>query len=149
MKRFGLYSIICFIVAGLFVLASPVAFAQEKLPWDGIVELSTGSVAAGVGFSWGGGTLTYMGKKFEFKVEGLSVGTVGIAKATAIGKVYNLKEVADFSGNYAALSAGVTIGGGGAGLTMRNQKGVILDIVSTEQGVNFTLATSGLKVELK
>jgi hypothetical protein len=149
MKRFGVYGIICFLVAGFFVLASPVAFAQDKMPWDGTVELSTGSVAAGVGFSWGGGTLTFMGKKYPFKVDGLSVGSVGITNATAVGKVYNLKDVADFAGNFSALSVGMTVGGGGTGLTMKNQKGVILDIVSTEQGVNFTLAASGLKIELK
>src|SRR5262245_17844452 len=34
-------------------------------------------------FSWGHGTLTYQGKQFRVKVEGLSVGEVGVTQASA------------------------------------------------------------------
>ncbi len=138
-------------VAALFVLSGTLAFAQsEKLPWDGLVELSTGSIAAGIGFSWGGGTLTLAnGQKFPIKVDGLSVGSVGISEASAWGKVYNLKKVEDFAGTYVALDIGVTVGGGGAAATMKNQNGVILDLYSTNAGVKFTLGTGGVKISLK
>ncbi|MEM5789642.1 MAG: hypothetical protein AAGU11_20200 [Syntrophobacteraceae bacterium] len=150
MKKSKILMVICLLVAGLFTLTQGVeTLAQEKMPWDGTVELSTGSVAAGVGLSWGGGTLTYNGKQYKFKVDGLSVGSVGIQNAAARGKVYNLKNVADFSGNYAAVAAGVTVGGGGGAKTMKNEKGVIMDLISTNQGVEFTFGTQGVKVTLE
>ncbi len=149
MRHRGISSIICLLVAGLFVLGSPMAFAQEKMPWDGIVELSTTSVAAGVGLSWGSGVLTYQGKKIPFKVDGLTVGKVGISGAQATGIVYNLKNPGDLAGNYAAVTAGAAVGGGAAGLTMKNQKGVIIDLTATTQGVDFTFATSGVKIEMR
>ena len=51
----------------------------------GTLRLTDGSVAAGIGFSWGRGTLTYAGKTYPVKVEGLSVGEVGPTRATAVG----------------------------------------------------------------
>ena len=47
------------------------AAAQAK---TGPLTLSDGSIAAGIGFSWGKGTLAYAGKTYSVKVEGLSVG---------------------------------------------------------------------------
>ena len=50
--------------------------------------------------------LTYKGKTYPFKVEGLSVGEVGITKAEATGNVFTLKKIEDFSGIYRAAGAG-------------------------------------------
>ncbi len=150
MKKSNIAMIICLLVAGLFILSASIeSLALEKLPWDATVELSTGSVAAGVGLSWGGGTLTMNGKQYRFKIDGLNIGSVGIQNAAARGKVYNLKNVADFSGNYAAVAAGVTVGGGGDAKTMRNEKGVIMDLISTNQGVDFTFGPQGVKITLQ
>jgi len=150
MKNSTILTIICLLVAGLFI-ASPIieSLAQEKLPWDATVDLSTGSVSAGVGLSWGGGVLTYNGKQYKFKVDGLSVGSVGIQNASARGKVYYLKNVSDFSGTYTAIAAGLTVGGGAGAKTMKNEKGVIMDLISTNQGVDFTLGPQGVKVTLE
>lgn len=143
-------SIVAVIVALSFILTAAFAVAQqEKMPWDGTVELTSGSVAAGIGFSWGSGVLKFKGKEYPFKIDGLNIGSVGISNASAMGKVYNLKKVEDFSGNYASVDAGVTVGGGGAAATMKNQQGVILDLISTTQGLTFTLGTSGAKIQLK
>jgi hypothetical protein len=102
-----------------------------------------------VGLSWGNGILMYNGKEYKFKIDGLSVGSVGIHNATAQGKVYNLKNVADFAGNYAAAAVGMTVGGGAGTKTMKNEKGVIMDLVSTNQGVDFTLGSEGVKITLQ
>ena len=37
---------------------------------------------------------------------------IGITKATSAGKVYNLKKLEDFNGNYTAASAEGTLAGG-------------------------------------
>ena len=150
MRNSGTSRMVALLVAGIFILSGAFAFAaEEKLPWDGMVELSAGSIAAGLGFSWGGGTLRFQGKDYPFKVDGLSVGSVGISKASAWGRVYNLKKVEDFSGNYVAVDVGMAIVGGAAAATMKNEKGVVLDLFSTTEGLKFTLGTSGAKIQLK
>jgi hypothetical protein len=111
--------------------------------------MSEGQVALGIGYSWGKGVLTYAGKEYPFKVSGLSVVDVGITKATSMGKVYNLKKLEDFNGNYTAGSAEGTLAGGAGALTMKNQNGVVIDLVSTTQGVNLKLALEGVKITLE
>ena len=124
-----------------------LAGAQSITP-AATLELSEGSVAAGIGFSWGSGTLTYQGRTYPVKVRGLSVGEVGITWATAKGTVLDLKKLEDFSGNYAAGGAGATLGGGGAALIMKNQNGVVVELTSTTQGVGFKVAASGVRLTL-
>ena len=136
-------------ICGVVWLAGAgLAEAQGKTP-DATVELSEGTVAAGIGFSWGKGTLTYKGKKYPVKVEGLSVGEVGISRATASGKVYDLKKLEDFSGNFTAAAAGATAGGGAGATIMKNQNGVVIEMTSTTQGASLKLAASGIRLTLQ
>ncbi len=140
-------SIVTFVAAaGLVMLVSALALAQGNT--DGTLTLSEGSVAAGIGFSWGKGTLTYQGKTYPVKVDGLTVGEVGISRATATGKVTNLKKVADFSGTYTAGSAGATVGGGASAAIMKNQNGVVVELTSTTQGASLKLGAQGIKFTL-
>lgn len=145
MKRKSLSLLVVLAVIGA---VATVAYAAEKQP-DATLELKGGSVAVGVGYSWASGTLTYGKKSYEVAIDGLSVGDVGITKVSASGKVYNLKKLSDFDGNYSAVSAGATVGGGGGASTMRNQNGVTIDILSTTQGLKFTFAASGVSMKIK
>jgi hypothetical protein len=106
-------------------------------------------VAAGIGFSWGSGTLTYQGKEYRVNVSGLSVGEVAISRATASGKVSNLKKVEDFDGNYTAGSVGATVGGGAGATIMKNQSGVVIELTSTTQGASVKLAASGVRLSIE
>lgn len=135
------------IVVGTFLMLSGLAMAQDSRP-DATLKLSGDSVAAGVGFTWGKGVLTYQGKDYPFKVDGLSVGNVGITVAEASGQVYRLKKLQDFSGNYTSVSAGATLAGGGSVTAMRNQNGVEITLTSTTQGLNVKLAAEGVKISL-
>jgi hypothetical protein len=76
------------------------------------------------------------------------VASVGAAKGSITGKVYNLKRVSDFDGTYAAVGADATIGGGKGVATMKNQHGVRVDLVSTTQGLELTLGTSGIAMNV-
>ncbi len=116
---------------------------------DGTVKMTGKSIAAGVGFSWGTGVLTYKGKEYPFSVSGLSAGDIGFASAELAGDVLNLKKLEDFNGTYTSFGAGLTIAGGGGGATMRNQNGVVMNVVATTQGLTFKLGVDGVKVELK
>ena len=137
-----------FLIVGSVALGLSRARAQEEKP-DGTVKISSGSVAAGVGFSWGGGVLTYQGKDYPFDVSGLSVADVGISKAEASGTVSHLKNLADFNGNYTGVSAGAAIAGGGGGMALQNQGGVVLKLSGTTQGLKFKLGVDGVKITLK
>ncbi len=136
-------------VVGLALMAHGATAAETKEKPDATVELSTGSVAVGVGFSWGGGELHYKGKNHPFSIEGLSVGDVGVSKATAKGEVFHLKNLSDFEGNYTAGAAGATLGGGGGAAIMKNQNGVVIELVGTTQGLKLKLAAEGVKITLK
>lgn len=143
MKRImGLMSIV---VLGLGLT---LAQADEKTP-DATIKLSAGSVAAGVGISWGSGTLTYQGKDYPISVKGLSVGDAGITKVEASGRVYGLKKLEDFNGNYAAVAAGATVAGGGSATAMRNQNGVNVELLATTQGLKFALGGAGVDMQIK
>ena len=116
---------------------------------DATVKLSGKSVAAGVGYSWGTGTLTYKGKRYSFSVDGLSVGDVGVSSVTATGNVYHLKKLEDFAGQYTAVSAGAAAGGGGGVASMRNANGVVMNLKATTRGVKLTAGVDGIRVKLE
>jgi hypothetical protein len=145
MKRLAMFTVI---TMTLFLCLSGLAIAQDKKV-DATLTMSEGQVAFGVGFSWGKGVLTFEGKEYPFKVSGLSVVDVGITKATSSGKVFNLKKIEDFNGNYTAGSAEGTVAGGAGVLKMKNQNGVEIELYSTTQGVNLKLALEGVKITLE
>jgi hypothetical protein len=144
--RMRAMSVLATVVAVGFLLTA--ARAQEEKP-DATLKLSGGSVAAGIGYSWGGGTLTYKGKDYPVDVSGLSVGDVGASKIEASGSVYNLKTLGDFDGNYTAGSVGATVAGGASAATMKNQNGVTINLVSTTQGLKWSLAAAGVSMKVK
>ncbi len=135
------------VLAMALVLAS-MLFAAEKKP-DATLKLTEGQVGIGIGWSWGKGVLTYKGKDYPFKVEGLSVGDVGITKAEAEGKVYGLKKLEDFSGKFVAAAAEATVALGVGAVAMKNEKGVVIHLLPKTKGVNLTLAGDGVKLTLE
>jgi len=137
--------LIAAVVGGLVAALAGLGAAQSG---TGTLRLTDGSIAAGVGFSWGKGTLAYGGKTYTVKVDGLSVGEVGVSRATAVGTVKNLKNLADFSGNYVAAGAGATAGGGADVAVMRNENGVVIEMKSTTQGANLKLGIDGVRLTL-
>jgi hypothetical protein len=115
---------------------------------EGTVTFSGGAVAIGVGFQWGSGTLTYQNRQYPFRLDGLSVVDIGVTRVTGSGTVHNLYKLADFNGNYVAASAGAALAGGGSVGTLRNQNGVVIDGITTAQGVRLTLAPGGVNIRL-
>jgi len=129
-------------------LCATGAWADDRTP-DGKITLNAGSVAAGVGVNWGGGTLTYKGKEYPVEVKGLSIGDVGATKISASGDVYNLHSIDDFNGNYTAAGAGLTVAGGASAAVMKNQNGVTVELVSTTKGAKVTAGAGGVEMRIK
>ena len=125
----------------------PAAMAEQG-PTEGTVTFTGGAVALGVGFQWGSGVLTYRGMQYPFRVSGLSVVDVGAARVSGSGTVRNLRNIADFSGNYVSASAGATLAGGASASILRNQNGVTIEGISTSQGARLTLAPGGVNITL-
>ena len=141
-----------FAFAGVVVIAgllATTAFAAEGRKADATVTLSEGSVAAGIGWSWGRGTLHYQGKDYKFKVEGLTVGEVGMTKAEATGNVYDLKSLEDFNGVYGAAGAGIAVQEGKGATALINTKKVQLVLTSKTKGATIKVAAEGLKLTLE
>ena len=115
---------------------------------DGILTLSQGHVANGVGYSWGKGTLTYRGKTFPVKVQGLSVGEVGVIRADAGGEVYNLARLEDFNGHYTAAAKIGTNGNGGGVTALTNQHGVHIELTSMSQGISLRIGAEGIRLSI-
>jgi hypothetical protein len=113
------------------------------------VIFNGGSVAAGIGYVWGRGTLKYGDKQYEFKLSGLSVVDVGTVSITATGDVYNLKAAQDFDGLYQAVVGGATVAAGGSVAYFSNGKGVVIKIHSTTQGLRFNLSADGVRIKLR
>ena len=134
-------------VCGLLLITGNVVHAKDKP--DATLRLSAGSVAVGIGYSWGSGVLHFQGKDHPFTIDGVSVGDIGVSKAEAKGTVYHLKKLEDFNGNYTAGSAGATVGGGASASIMKNQSGVEIRLVSTTRGLKLKLAAEGVKIQLK
>ena len=134
--------------AVLLVAVTPGGAAQPLYPM-GSVSIDLTSVAAGIGASWGSGTLRFEGKVHPFKVSGLTVGDVGISTINAVGNVYNLKSASDLSGNYVAAGAGLTLAGGIGGVTMKNQRGVLINLYTVQQGLQLTIGPQGFNIELR
>jgi len=139
--------VLALVLGGLLSMVGP-AGAQDWVP-AATLELSQGSVAAGIGFSWGSGTLTYLGRTYPVKVRGLSVGEAGFTWGTAKGIVLDLKRLEDLSGTYVAGGAGATVFGGGEAVTMKNQNGVVVELTTSNVGVSFKLAVSGVRLTLE
>jgi hypothetical protein len=152
-----MHKLLLTLVATVFV--SSVAVVSEAAPPvaegaipSGYVWLSGGTVAAGIGYSWGHGTLynSKDQKQYKFKISGVSVADVGAAGLNAEGEVYNLASPADLSGNYTAVTAGVTIIEGGSLAYLKNDKtGVVIKLHSQTGGLRFNLAASGMHVTLQ
>ena len=142
-QRIGILSVAFCLMAG-FAQA-----AGKSMAPDATLHLSSKAIAAGVGVSWGQGTLTYKGKEYPVSVSGLSLGKVGVTKVTATGEVYHLKKLEDFSGNYASATADITLAGGHSGVTMKNQNGVKVVVRATSKGVDLTIGASGVDMKLK
>jgi hypothetical protein len=126
--------------------SAPVA---DDVQPDASLTLEGGGVAPGIGYIWGHGELEYQNSSRRFSIEGVALVDVGATDFSASGYVYNLQMLEDFSGNYVAAGAGVTVAGGGTGPYLRNEPGVIIKLTATDAGMKFTLSAEGMHVALQ
>ena len=131
------------------VLLAGLAVHAGQSP-DGTLKITRRSVSEGIGLSWGEGILVYQGKEhpFTFHASGrLRDVDVKMTAAELSGQVFNLKNLNDFNGNY-KTSDGETPAAGGTRATIKNQKGVVVNLISNIEGRKFSLTREGIDIEL-
>jgi hypothetical protein len=141
-------------IASALVLAAVLggaALASAKGGAAGTVHLEVRDIGAGIaGWTWGHGSLTYKGKKYPFKIDGIVIDTVGAAREDGSGEVYNLHSLADFEGTYRAVETEAVAGKKAVGVTkLHNDKGVRMDIHTRGKGFGATAGPEGVKITLE
>ncbi len=124
--------------------------AQPPSAHTGNIAFNTRSVGFIIGVEWGLGTMTLAGgRSYALRVRTLKIGMAGLEAVSAQGAIYNLdpRRPFDIAGTYAAMGAGITIGGGIGVQAMRNEKGVIIELKETQVGLAAKIAASGLEIE--
>jgi hypothetical protein len=123
--------------------------APVTAPPPAYVEIQSRVLAAGVGFHWGGGTLSFEGRQHAFRVTGVSLLDVGVARLIGEGEVQNLERLSDFEGRYVAVEAAAAAGKGVSRRVLRNEHGVVIHLASDLTGVGLTLGAQGFQVALE
>jgi hypothetical protein len=148
MRKSAIYLYLAVAVILLFGVSAVVAQPTEPYP-IGEITIHAKQVSAGVGWTWGSGTLMFKGKTYHLGIKGLNVAAVGLSKFTAKGDVYNLKTPSDLAGKYVAGGAGAAVYKGKAGLVMHNEKGVTINLTAEQTGVQLSLGANGLIITMK
>ena len=125
------------------------AAGQNEAQPAGHIALESTSIAAGVGVTWGDGTLSFHEQTYPFAVSGLSLVDVGIAKINAVGEVYNLTNASDLAGTYVAGEAGFALAGGADAMALRNQNGVVITLSAVQEGAKLDLGPAGLSITMQ
>jgi len=130
---------------GLGLVAVHPAAAQN-VP-TGTVELSGGSMSVGVGYTWGSGTLIFQSKEYPLTVHGISMTHLAMSNYIASGTVYNLTKPSDINGIYKTVSV-EPAGSATTAFAIKNSSSVLIEMVSTQPGLNFNLGPNGLALAL-
>lgn len=133
-------------IAAAVMLMGATATSQAD---TGSVRFVITKVGFIVGVGGGSGTLHFKGRTYRLRVDGISAGTIGIAKADLVGTASNLRTAADIAGSYSAVSAGIAFAGGGKGAQLQNAKGVVLDLHGRQVGFELSLSLSGMTIRLQ
>lgn len=130
--------------------ATGAVHAAESKKQVGEVSINETQFGFIIGGSVGSGQLNFQGKKYTFKIGGLSLGAnIGISKVSAVGGVYDLTDISKFPGTYVKLDGTVALGGGVGNMTLKNEHGVIMTLKGTTEGLQLNAGASGVQVTLE
>ena len=96
----------------------------------------------------GSGTINFNGRKRSFSITPVGGGGTGGQNIQAVGKVYNLDSLADFSGTYAGASSGLTLIEGKMHERIANGNGVVIYLTGATTGLSTTLGIEQILITL-
>lgn len=117
-------------------------------PDEARIELESGTASAFLGWYWAKGTLITEEGKTPFCLEGPTFGQVGGAHGVAVGRVRHLERPSDLVGRYAVAEAGATFARGSRAIAMRNNKGVVITLISEDEGLLMGLGGRALRLRV-
>lgn len=136
---------------GAFVVLSGVlAGAMTAHAGTGKISMELLKAALVVGGTGGKGTLTYEGQSYPLSIGGISAGwQITLSVVNLTGNVKNINSPEDIEGVYSAAGAGLAVAAGGKAAVMVNGKGVTLELIGTQLGVDLSINLEGLSIRLK
>ena len=137
------------ILAGALMMVAASIESRAQTGTTGTVRIQIVKAGFIVGVGGGKGTLTFNGKSYPLSIGGVSVGTIGVATVNLEGTARNLRTAADIAGTYGATSASIAIVGGGKVATLKNEKGVVLEVHGVQLGLEASLSLSGMTIALQ
>jgi hypothetical protein len=150
------------VLCAFFLLAAGMTpvYAEDESPEQpyidfdketpaGTVEIEGKQIAFIIGGGWGSGVFHFQGQDYPFKISGLKAGGFGYSKIEAIGDVYFLDKLEDFSGTYGQSALGATAVKGSIVATIENSKGVILRLKAKTTGLALNLGVGGISIKLE
>lgn len=147
-RRAPLQSWVMAIASSLALFAGTWAAAEETLNPSGAIRVEQVQVAFIGSGNLGGGELDFQGKTYEFTVGGLGVGGFGLSRIEAVGQVYNLTRLSDFSGMYVQARYGMAAGDVSAGeLWLQNTNGVVIGLDAERSGLALSLGGDAVYIE--
>lgn len=97
----------------------------------------------------GKGTVNYQGSSRNFKISAVGAGGTGVQKIDAVGEVYNLNSLSDFSGSYTGARSGLTLFKGKMHEKLKNGRGVVIYVTGTTSGLASSLGADELTITLE
>ena len=116
---------------------------------SGTIHLDEWQFMAILSGDFGHGTLAYNNKIYKFKMRGMGALGYGVQKISGVGKVHNLKDIADFPGSYSEARAGLTVAKGVGALYIRNDNDVVIELRTHADGVALSVGVSGIDIEME
>jgi len=132
------------------MLLTNTTLASEPVK-SGTVVIDETQISLILGGGRGGGVVVMGEESRSFKTTGIKLGGVGIHKLHLIGNVYDMKNIEDFGGIYAAFQLGATLGYASKdSIWLKNDKGVKLNLkASGAEGVALAIGVEGLDIIMK
>lgn len=136
--------------AAIFAAALLLAAVPSKSYAEtGSVRITVSKAGFIVGVGGGSGTLNFRGRSYPLSIGGISVGTIGVAKAELVGRASNLRTASDITGAYTAVGASLAVAGGGKVARLQNSKGVVLELRGRQVGFEASLNLSGMEISMR
>ena len=133
-------------MAALMIFAVAPTASQAA---TGTVRLHVVKVGVVLGGSGGEGVLYFRHRRYPLKVNGIGLGTVGIAAVDLVGTVSNLRRASDILGSYSDAGAGISFVGGQQAATLTNDRGVVLQLRGPQTGFQIQLSLGGMNISMR
>ena len=124
-------------------------FVVKETQPDATVWLEGGAASAGAGFAWDHGQIDYRGNRYSFSISGLSIADLPTRSTSATGIVRRLRTLSDFAGSYLAEAAEGGFTAGGLTTHLRNDRGVLIQLVATDAKQRFNVSVNGVRIRFK